>query len=713
MMMLPFIPIAALIVQNCWFMTTVADHQREMQFLATQVHVTVELGVLLTALQLERGEVAYYVFSNGSKLRLKGETKTQHLSEGQRTKEASSVTARRSHSSTPTTSRNNLQDTFRRTDQILERVSSWPNFSNYTKSDVLLGSKLRFQIKLDDLRQGMNYQGDTVAEKMDWYSYITYFIMEAIVSNIKDANISSVWKLLVAYKDMIRSVEYFGIVMVEGLNFFGKGSLSHPRFVNYITYDILAWKSLNQTKDFVQVIREKVEDFDIKYEEFKNITEWRNLIINNDAQLENLNVADDYYYVMVRFTDELRDLQWLLLDMIRSYMNSETRRVDTQVTVSIVILVVVVIISPIIIFLVRHATYTLQVFAATLTAKGVELRREKRRCDRLIYQMLPQAVAIQLKKKKSVPAESYKAVSVYFSDIVGFTTLCSDSEPIQVVSLLNKLYNMFDSRIENFDVYKVETIGDAYMVVSGLPHPNGLRHASELCNMALDLIEGAKSFEIPHRPDKSLLIRAGINSGPCVAGRLTVSQVHCLHYPATPATNTLSSLPPVPYLPYQTTTSSLLSVPCHACLKYTCLPYHQYPAYPATSTNTSYIGVVGTKMPRYCLFGDTVNVASRMESTGEAMKVHVSQSTKEILDQLGGYTCEFRGYQEVKVSVNQPMSPSLHSGFIRLTPKLHFIFTHTSLSLHPHLALPTPSPGSPYTHTLLLISSAIITCHFL
>ncbi|XP_069948438.1 uncharacterized protein [Cherax quadricarinatus] len=557
MIMLPFIPIAALIVQNCWFMSTVAEHQREIQFLTSQVHSTVDLGMLLTALQLERGDVAYYIFSNG----------TKH--------------------------RTNLRDTFQRTDHILEQVNAWPNFSDIT-TNTLLGSKLRFQIKLEDLRQKMNEHDDNVADKMAWYNFINYCIMEAIISNIKGASISNVWKLLVAYKDMIRSVEYFGIAMIEGLFYFGSGSLTHERFVNYITYDILAWKSLNQTKDFVQLIRERVEDFRFQYEELQNITEWSEVIMRNKAQEVDLSVADDYFYMMVRFTDELRELQWLLLDMIKMYMKKETRGADTQVTISIIVLVVVVVISPTIIFLVRHATYTIQVFAATLTAKGTELRREKRRCDRLIYQMLPQPVALQLKKKQSVPAESYKEVSVYFSDIVGFTTLCSDSEPMQVVTLLSKLYNMFDSRIERFDVYKVETIGDAYMVVSGLPHPNGLRHASELSNMALDLIEGAQSFEIPHRPDQSLFIRAGINSGPCVAG------------------------------------------------------------------------VVGTKMPRYCLFGDTVNVASRMESTGEAMKIHISQTTKELLDKVGGYTCEFRGYQEVKGKGSMPTfwllrGPSDHS----------------------------------------------------
>ncbi|XP_066972570.1 uncharacterized protein [Macrobrachium rosenbergii] len=558
MILLPFIPIAALIIQNCWFMSTVAKHQHEMQMLGKQVDGTVELGMLLTALQLERADVAYFVFSNGTKFR-----------------------------SETNITRSSLAETFRRTDEILERLHTWPKFKD-SQTDELLSSKLRFQIKLEDLREvtelrkSTNDKDDTVKQKMDWYNVITYHIMEAIISNIKDVNVSSVWKLLVAYKDLIRSVEYFGIVMVEGLNFFGSGTLSQDRFINYVTHDTLAWKSLNQTKDFVSAIRDKVEEYNEKYEEFKNITEWRLLILDNRAQQADLTVADDYFYVMYRFTDELRDLQWYLLDVIKSYMKTETRGADTQVTVSIIVMVMVFIISPLIIVLVRHATYTIQIFASTLATKGAELKSEKRRCDRLIHQMLPKPVAMQLKKKKAVPAESYKEVSVYFSDIVGFTDLCSDSEPMQVISFLNSLYKLFDSRIENYDVYKVETIGDAYMVVSGLPHPNGHRHASELVNMALDLIEGAEQYRIPHRPDRSLQIRAGINSGPCVAG------------------------------------------------------------------------VVGTKMPRYCLFGDTVNVASRMESTGEAMKVHISQTTKEILEIIGGYSFEFRGYQEVKGKGSMP-----------------------------------------------------------
>jgi len=67
-------------------------------------------------------------------------------------------------------------------------------------------------------------------------------------------------------------------------------------------------------------------------------------------------------------------------------------------------------------------------------------------------------------------------------------------------------------------VCQVETIGDAYMVVSGLPQPNAGRHIAEICNMALDLLELVSRFRIRHRPDDMLRLRIGIHTGPCAAG---------------------------------------------------------------------------------------------------------------------------------------------------------------------------------------------------
>ncbi|KAM6963497.1 guanylate cyclase 2G [Tautogolabrus adspersus] len=205
-----------------------------------------------------------------------------------------------------------------------------------------------------------------------------------------------------------------------------------------------------------------------------------------------------------------------------------------------------------------------------------QLTAEKARADKLLSSMLPRYIADLLMAGKSVEPQSYDMVTIFFSDIVGFTSMCSVSSALEVVTFLNDLYSLFDDIIKMYDVYKVETIGDAYMVASGLPISNGNQHALEISTMALHFLRAIKVFRIHHMPSESLAIRIGIHSGPVVAG------------------------------------------------------------------------VVGTTMPRYCLFGDTVNTASRMESNSLPLKIHISQSTADILVQAGSFELEERGEIEMK-----------------------------------------------------------------
>lgn len=153
--------------------------------------------------------------------------------------------------------------------------------------------------------------------------------------------------------------------------------------------------------------------------------------------------------------------------------------------------------------------------------------------------------------------EMFPSVTMLFSDIVGFTNICSQLEPVQVVVFLNNLYTLFDFLVDQNAVYKVETIGDAYLIVAGCPVKTKT-HGVKICDMAFDMMDGIAIMKNPRNGDK-IEMRIGCHSGSVVAG------------------------------------------------------------------------IVGVKMPRYCLFGLNVALTEKLESNSKPMKIHISEACHALL----------------------------------------------------------------------------------
>ncbi len=141
------------------------------------------------------------------------------------------------------------------------------------------------------------------------------------------------------------------------------------------------------------------------------------------------------------------------------------------------------------------------------------LARERARSDRLLANMLPAAIAERLKDTEDLIADVHGDVSVLFADIVGFTALSEKLSPAELVDLLNRVFTAFDELADRMGLEKIKTIGDAYMIVGGLPKPRA-DQAAVVVDMAFAMRDALASI----RPDLRLALRIGIHAGPVVAG---------------------------------------------------------------------------------------------------------------------------------------------------------------------------------------------------
>jgi class 3 adenylate cyclase len=200
-----------------------------------------------------------------------------------------------------------------------------------------------------------------------------------------------------------------------------------------------------------------------------------------------------------------------------------------------------------------------------------ELQAERAKSDRLLLNVLPKAIADRLKQGERTIVDSFREATVVFADIVGFTSFSANMAPSRTVQLLNDLFSAFDKLAETYELEKIKTIGDSYMVVGGVPTAIP-EHAERCALMALDMIEVLHHFN--RRNSTSLDVRIGINSGPVVAG------------------------------------------------------------------------IIGTRKFAYDLWGDTVNVASRMETHSQPGVIQVSSGTRGLLAEK--FIFEERGTIEIK-----------------------------------------------------------------
>lgn len=144
-----------------------------------------------------------------------------------------------------------------------------------------------------------------------------------------------------------------------------------------------------------------------------------------------------------------------------------------------------------------------------------QLQAEREKSEQLLLNILPRAVAQRMRSGETTIADHHAEVTVLLADLVGFTALAAHIEPAQIVSFLNEIFSSFDSLVDRQGLEKIKTIGDAYMVVGGLPRPRP-DHAQATARLALEMCRALAEFNQQY--GTSIQLRIGISTGPVVAG---------------------------------------------------------------------------------------------------------------------------------------------------------------------------------------------------
>ena len=220
-------------------------------------------------------------------------------------------------------------------------------------------------------------------------------------------------------------------------------------------------------------------------------------------------------------------LLWVVILPLSVYLSGARRQGVLVLAVALLAVVAAVVLDPRLDaplalpewLLLIHNGFVLSASVLILFLWGVTVIQQldvaRRRADALLLNVLPAPVADRLKHDTSTIADGFDEVTVLFADIVNFTTMSADTDPVDVVNFLNDLFSQFDDLVEARGLEKIKTIGDAYMVAAGLPTPRP-DHCEAVVAFGLDMLDVIKRCKAWH--GQTVHMRIGVNTGPVVAG---------------------------------------------------------------------------------------------------------------------------------------------------------------------------------------------------